>query len=217
MKPKVSLLCMVSQDAGYISKDFDMQLYYEAGYKLGADAVIAGADTMLEGLTGFGDSPCIETGPPKKAKDPELPWLVITDSKGRMISLLGHYREMEFVRDVIVLVASSTPTEYVEYLKKYGYRYISAGRQRCDLTECLEGLRNSINIQHLRVDSVGSLATAFLNECLSDEITMIYSPIITKSPSPRAFDGLKRDIGLSLISTDTLRHGNIMATFTIMK
>ena len=56
MKPKVTVFSMITQDAGYVSGLLDVDLYYEVGYALGADAVMAGADSMLEGLKGFGQA-----------------------------------------------------------------------------------------------------------------------------------------------------------------
>lgn len=217
MRPKVSLLCMITQDAGYESQGLNVDIYYEAGFELGADAVMAGADSMLEGLAGFGGAANDESFPAEKAADPSLPWLIITDSRGRLSGNLGNYRNMEYIRDVIVLISESTPEEYIGYLDRNGYRYLKTGKARCDIGKALEKLHSELGIRHVRVDSVGSLASQFLNEGLADEMLTIFSPFVLKSPSARAFSGLVRDIGLSLVSTGPLRDGYILARYLIEK
>jgi len=217
LKPKVTIFSMITLDAGYVSGLLDVDLYYEAGYALGADAVMAGADSMLEGLAGFGQAPCDETLPEEKRHDFNLPWLVITDSRARLMGYLGHYRNMEYIRDVLVLISEATPKAYVDYLRQNGYDYVVSGHDRCNLGLALEQLALKHCLKHIRADSVGSLATSLLNEGLADELAVIFSPFISKSPSPRAFDGLLKDVRLSPISNETLRNGYFMARYAIGK
>ncbi len=217
MKPKVTIFSMITLDAGYVSGLLDVDLYYEAGYALGADAVMAGADSMLEGLAGFGQAPCDETLPEEKRHDFNLPWLVITDSRARLMGKLGHYRNMEYVRDVLVLVSKATPKEYIDYLEKNSYEYYVSGDDRCDMSEALDQLNLYCHIEHIRVDAVGSLAASLLNEGLADELCVIVAPYLLQSPSLRAFDGLNKDIRLFPVSSGPLRNGYMITTYKIEK
>jgi 2,5-diamino-6-(ribosylamino)-4(3H)-pyrimidinone 5'-phosphate reductase len=220
MLPRVSILAMVAQNAGFTSPLLDVGAYYELGYKLGADAVLAGADSMLSGLSDFGDAPADETIPTVKAADGELPWLVITDSAGRMYRNLGHYRHMEYIRDCIILASDSSPKGYLDYLKENRYRSIISAKSpagRVDLRYSLERLAADYGISHLRADAVGRLSSALLNEGLVDELVMIYAPLIEKMPDMTAFPGIERDIRLSLSKLERLEGGYFCAYYSVVK
>ena len=146
-----------------------------------------------------------------------LPWLVITDSRARLMGQLGHYRNMEFVRDVVVLVSKATPKEYIEYLEKNAYEYYISGDDRCDMSEALDQLNLYRRIEHVRVDAVGSLATSLLNEGLADELCVILAPYLLQSPSLRAFAGLKKDVRLFPVSSQPLRNGYFITMYKIEK
>lgn len=215
MKPKVTILSMITQDAGYVSGLLDVDLYYEAGHTLGADAVIVGADSLLVGLEDLSQSQCDETFPKEKSHDCSLPWLVITDSRARLIDKLSYYRNMEYIRDVLVLVSKKTPQNYVNYLEKNAYLYYMSGDDRCDLASAFDHLSLHHGIKHVRVDAVGSLAASMLNDGLVDELCVINAPYLLQSPSLRAFDGLKRDVRLLLISSEPLRNGYFVTRYTV--
>ena len=213
MRPETILFCMMSADGSFISERLDIDLYYETGYALGADAVMAGADSMLTGLEGFAGKSPDESYPEDKAGDDSLPWLVISDSRGRLMGHLGHYRHMEYIRDVIVLISESTPPSYVRYLEDNRYRYVKSGAERCDLDAALEKLGGDFGIKLIRIDSVGALAGAFLEGGLADRLVFIMSPFIARTPSLRPFGGLSKDIAMELVSSEELRDGHIMATY----
>lgn len=220
MLPKVSILAMVAQNAGFTSPLLDVGTYYELGYSLGADAVLAGADSMLTGLSDFGEVPADESVPFEKSADGELPWLVITDSAGRMSGKLGHYRHMEYIRDCIVLVSDSSPKGYLDYLEENSYRKIIGPKGpagKVDLRHSLERLAADFGITHLRADAVGRLSSALLNEGLVDEIVMIYAPLIERTPDVTAFPGIDRDIRLSLCKLERLEGGYFFASYSILK
>jgi 2,5-diamino-6-(ribosylamino)-4(3H)-pyrimidinone 5'-phosphate reductase len=208
---------MITLDAGYVSGLLDVDLYYEAGYKLGAGVVMVGADSMLEGLEGFGQAPCDETRPEQKRNDCDLPWLAITDSHARLMGKLGHYRNMEYIRDVLMLVSKATPKEYVDYLEKNSYEYYVVGDDRCDLAEGLEQLYLYHQSELVRVDAVGGLAVALLNEGLADELCVIHAPYLLKSPSLKAFEGLLKDVRLFPESTERLRNGYLLTRYRVDK
>ncbi|HOA14801.1 MAG TPA: dihydrofolate reductase family protein [Bacillota bacterium] len=215
MKPYTILFCMMSADGSFISDRFDTDLYYETGYALGADAVMTGADSMLTGLESFAGRSPDESCPHEKAGDASLPWLVVSDSKGRLFGHLGHYRHMEFIRDVIVLVSQATPASYVRYLEDNSYGYIRAGFDRCDLVEAVAKLGNDFGIKILRVDSAGALAGTFLDEGLADRLVLITSPFIARTPSRRPFGALVKDVALDLVECKAQRGGHVMATYIV--
>ena len=220
IRPKVTILAMVAQNAGFTSPLLDIGAYYDLGYKLGADAVMAGADSMLTGLSGFGDAASDESMPVDKASDSELPWLIITDSAGRMAGKLGHYRHMEYIRDCIVLASASSPREYMEYLEHNRYRSIlspKAGGRGADLGYSLERLHADFGIAHIRVDAVGRLASALLNGGLADELVMIYAPLMESMPAVTAFPGIEKDIRLSLTELERLEGGYFCAHYSVYK
>lgn len=213
-------MAMVAENAGFTSPLLDVGAYYDLGYKMGADAVMAGAASMLSGLAEFGDAPADETVPMDKAADGELPWLVITDSAGRMEGKLGHYRHMEYIRDCIVLVSCLSPGSYLDYLERNSYKRVispPSSQGKVDLAFALERLYEEFSITHLRVDAVGSLSSAFLNEDLADELVMIHAPLLEKAPENTAFPGIKKDIRLSLTRLERLEGGYFCAYYTVGK
>lgn len=216
MRPETILFCMTSADGSFISELLDIDLYYETGYTFGADAVMAGADSMLTGLEGFAGKSPDESYPCEKAGDTSLPWLVISDSKGRLFGHLGHYRHMEYIRDVIVLVSEATPVSYLRYLEENSYRHIKTGSDRCDLADALMKLGGDFGIRLLRVDSVGALAGAFLQEGLADKLVIIVSPFVARTPSLRPFGALGKDVALELIASEPLRDGHVMTTYKVI-
>ncbi len=220
MRPKVSILAMVAQNAGFTSPLLDTGAYYDLGYKLGADAVMAGADSMLTGLSGFGGNPPDESVPVEKAADEELPWLVITDSAGRMTGKLGYYRQMEYIRDCIVLACASSPKDYLCYLERNHYRTVLSPNRAdggVDLEHSLNRLHADFGISHLRVDAVGRLSSALLNAGLVDELAMIYAPLLERMPAMTAFPGIERDIRLSLTGLERLESGYFCAYYSVSK
>lgn len=218
-RPKVTILAMVAQNAGFKSPLLDVGAYYELGYKLGADAVLAGADSMLTGLSGFGDAPSDESVP-QKASDDGLPWLVITDSAGRMAGKLGHYRHMEYIRDCIVLASCSSPKQYLHYLQDNRYlTVLSPASQdaRVDLGYSLGRLASDFGISHLRVDAVGRLSSALLNAGLVDELVMLYAPLLERMPDVAAFPGIQKDIRLCLTGLERLEGGYFCAYYSVLR
>jgi 2,5-diamino-6-(ribosylamino)-4(3H)-pyrimidinone 5'-phosphate reductase len=215
MRPKVSIMSIMSPDGGYVSPGFDVGLYYEVAGLLEADAVLIGADTALEGLAGSGDSSFTESNPAEKVSNTKLPWLFITDSMGRMSGKLAPYRNMEYVRDVVVLISESTSSQYRKYLEDNFYGFIVAGKGKCDLIAALEEISRIYGIKHLRADTVGNLGAALINSSLADEICIIYSPLLIGDASPKAFPGLKEIRVLKLISSRRARGGHYIVRYSL--
>jgi 2,5-diamino-6-(ribosylamino)-4(3H)-pyrimidinone 5'-phosphate reductase len=199
----------------------DIGQYYDAAAALEADCMLTGSDTILKAIETEGIAPDRDAPKEPSAVDPddERPLLVIADSKGR-INVWQALRDAGYWRDMMALVSHSTPSKYIEYLKKSHVPYIVAGTDRIDFGKALDVLGRR-GIKRVRTDSGGTLNGMLLCQGLVDEVSVLVHPALvggtTSASIYRAPDLSPGDraISLQIISSRRLRNGVVWLRYKV--
>lgn len=218
MKPKVIIHTQISLD-GCIRGFEDTGIYYRLSYQLNADMVLFGSDTVLAAAEFY--------HPPEKESDffkptpipnDNRPLAVVPDSRGRLRNL-HLFRNMEYIKDVIVLVSQSTPDDYLDYLKERNYDYIVAGSDHADYNQALEILGSRYGCKIIRTDSGGILTNVLLEQFLVDEVSLVISPCLVGTKVPGVFRSLNlRDrIQLKLIRSEIADGDYLSLVYSVSK
>jgi 2,5-diamino-6-(ribosylamino)-4(3H)-pyrimidinone 5'-phosphate reductase len=204
--------------------DGDLGIYYGLAGQLGAEAILAGSQTMLAGLdAAIEEMASIEkSGSLHEEVDDERGLLVLVDSQGQLRKF-HHLKVTPYWRDTIVLCSMSTPAEYLDYLKQYKFDFIQVGKQKVDLRAALSKLREDYGIQVIRVDSGGILNGVLLREGLVDEVSLMITPTLVGGKTPRSFfvapdlASAEDVISLNLIHVEEVGGGNIWLRYEVIK
>jgi len=202
MLPRVILHNGTSVDGRVDGFQGDIGLFYQVAAAFGADAMLAGSDTMLAAYASAppDDGAEIESAPAETEPAPAEAdggqadagqageaggLLVVPDSRGR-IGNWPQIRREPWWRDVVVLCARATPRAYVAGLEEMGVDYIVAGEERVDLRVALEALHERYGVEVVQVDSGGTLNGALLRAGLVDEVSLLISPTLAGGTSPNS-------------------------------
>lgn len=179
MIPRVILSNAVSPNGSLTGFPVDYGVYYPLLLSYKPDAVLVGADTVLAAPVEI--TPEMESDCHRRPSEPgeTRPLWVIVDSRGRLSAILHVFRRMEYVRDIIVLVAETTPPEYIHYLEDRGYLSITAGKDRVDLAAAMEVLSRDHAVRTLVSDTGGTLGTVMLESGLVDELSLVIAPALS--------------------------------------
>ncbi len=202
----------------------DLEIYYGLVQQWNEDATLAGADTIIKGPELFGEKVPAETPddlkPWKVAPDDERPLLVIPDSRGR-VRMWHHLRNSGIWRDFVSLVSTSTPQEYIDYLKERHIGTIVAGSDHVDMRAALMALNERYDVKTIRMDSGGTLNGVMLRAGLVDEVSVLVHPCLvggTLSTSLFSDVGLKRSDGIikaRLLKAEELKDGIVWLRYEI--
>lgn len=173
MSPRVIIHTTVSLDSATTGYDIDIGLHYEILLSFGPDALLVGSTTARTGIETFMDIDRPE-GPadlqrPEVRPDDPRPIGVFVDSRGVLKDLLHFYRQMEHIKDVVVLVSDATPEDYIAYLREREYPFIRCGAERVDLRAALDELEARFGIAQVVTDSGGGLSGALIEAGIADE------------------------------------------------
>jgi 2,5-diamino-6-(ribosylamino)-4(3H)-pyrimidinone 5'-phosphate reductase len=204
----------------------DLEIYYGLVQQWNEDATLAGADTILAGPELFGEEVPPETPDDLKswkvAPDDERPLLVIPDSRGR-IRMWHHLRNSDIWRDVVALISTSTPSEYIEYLEERNIGIIVAGDDHVDMRTALKELNQRYGVKIVRMDSGGTLNGVMLRAGLVDEVSVLVHPCLvggTRVASIFSENGLKGPDGIiktRLIKAEELKDGIVWLRYEIVR
>jgi 2,5-diamino-6-(ribosylamino)-4(3H)-pyrimidinone 5'-phosphate reductase len=178
MLPRVILHNAISADGRMDRVDPDLGLFYGIASRFEEEATLAGSNTMM---TAYGEEASEpdegDYAPPRLKPDDNRPLLVVPDSRGRLRNwhLL---RKERFWRDVIALVSSSTPGDYLDYLDKLHVEYIMAGDDHVDIRAALEELNSRHGVKVVRADCGGILNGILLREGLVNEVSLLVEPAL---------------------------------------
>ncbi len=225
MLPKVILHTATSLDGRITNFPADLELYYRLAAQWNPDAILFGSETVLEAVR---QDPLLEVPPeheemftpPEGAETDPRPLLLIADSRGR-VRCWDAIRKWPYMRDVLALCSSSTPQEYLDYLKEQQIRTIIAGTDRVDMRAALEALNRDYRVKVLRVDSGGTLNSVLLEAGLVSEVSVLIHPAIAGGKAdPTLSDPLKAGIpelrvSLQLQSAEVVGDGIIWARYHI--
>jgi hypothetical protein len=119
---------------GLVSREYGCNTVLEGSGSLVSDSEIPDELPAYDG-----DAAALYTHflPDHITQQPSPPhyWLAVVDSRGRV-----RWTEKHADWDVLVLVARSTPADYLAYLRREQVCYLVAGEERVDLTQALVSL-----------------------------------------------------------------------------
>jgi len=194
MKPRVIMHNSISIDGSVTGFDIDIAAHYAVAATYRPDAHLIGWITAKTGIeTYMSDVPREEAEDhkkPAKAFEKGLPYFVISDSLGKLHSLLHVFRKFEHCRDVIVMISRTTSDNYIDYLHSRNYDYIVAGEKRIDYAQALEELNRRFEVETVLTDTGPTLNGALLEHGLVDEISLVVQPWLAMKGNPRLFEEL---------------------------
>ena len=113
-------------------------------------------------------------------------WFVVADGRGRA----RWHMKSEGGFDLLILVARSTPPEYLAYLRREHICYLVTGEARVDLRIALERMHVDLGIECVLADGGGELNGALLRGGLVDQLEIVVLPVaIGGKGTPSLFDG----------------------------
>jgi 2,5-diamino-6-(ribosylamino)-4(3H)-pyrimidinone 5'-phosphate reductase len=200
MKPKVIMHTQISLD-GCVRGFIDTGIYYNIANRFNADMVLFGSETVYTAAEQYPlETEKAFVKPMDKPDDKRLLW-VVPDSRGRLRNL-HVFRDSEYCKDFVILVSTSTPKSYLEYLSERNYDFIVAGEDYVDYAKAFAVLYDKYNCRIIRTDSGGALTNILIEQGLVDEISLVISPCLVGVNAPHVFRSLsiQDKLQLKLIS-----------------
>jgi 2,5-diamino-6-(ribosylamino)-4(3H)-pyrimidinone 5'-phosphate reductase len=209
MKPEIIIHNSISLDGSLTGFMPDMELHYQIASEFKPDAHLIGSSTIITGNEMFGER--IPEELPydfeQPERDPDLPWWIIVDSRGRLKGKLHTCRRFEFCKDVILLVSKSTSDEYIEHIEQRNYRYIRSGTANADLEESLDTLNEKFSIRKILTDTGSVLGNLLINKQLVSKISVLIHPVLIGSMTYPMFSGIKSEMKLKLMRSEKFQNG----------
>ncbi|WP_342678792.1 dihydrofolate reductase family protein [Methanofollis sp. UBA420] len=221
MSPRVIIHTTVSLDSATTGYDIDIGLHYEILLAFGPEAMLVGSTTARTGIETFMDIDQPE-GPadlrrPAVSPDDPRPIGVFVDSRGVLKGLLHFYRQMEHIKDVVVLVSAATPEDYIAYLREREYPFIRCGAERVDLKAALDELEARFGISRVATDSGGGLSGALIEAGVADEVSLVVTPTIAGAGCTKLFRGVDAPVDLELIGSKEVGKGRVHLRYGVRK
>jgi len=221
MPPEVIVHNTLSLDNAFYGFDIDLESHYSVLTGFKPDAILVGSDTAKTGVEMFFNPVPEETEKdlirPGQSPDDPRPASVIVDSRGKLKGLLHIYRNLEHVRDVIVLVSETTPADYLKYLEEREYPYLMSGYDRVDLKEAVGLLGDTFGFSRIVSDSGGRLNCILIDERIALSLSIIIAPVIAGPDHRRYFEDINSTADLKLKKTEQLKNGLVHLVYDIIK
>lgn len=221
MHPEVIIHNSVSLDHAVRGFEIDLGQHYGALLAFEPEAVLAGSTTAKTGIEMFMDITLPEAEAdrhrPEIRPDDPRPVSVIVDSRGILKDLLHFYRNMEHTKDVIVLVAETTPEDYLDYLREREYPFIRCGKGRVDLKAALRELRERFGIARVVSDSGPDLNDVLVREGIADTISLIVHPVVSGDREKRLFDRIGGRVALELRKAVPMEQGTVHLVYAVKR
>jgi 2,5-diamino-6-(ribosylamino)-4(3H)-pyrimidinone 5'-phosphate reductase len=157
-----------------------------------SDAVMVGVGTVLA------DDPSLTVDSDRRRADrrargePANPARVVADSRVRTPP---DARVLDDAADTYLLVAESTPTDFIEQMEAAGATVIAAGDPRVDLPQALDAL-DSHGVDQLMVEGGGELIYSLFDAALVDRLSVFVGPLVIggrDAPTLADGDGFTED------------------------
>lgn len=188
-RPAVVVHLSTALDGAVTGFSPDLGVHYAAAATLGCDGHLVGSMTLLTGLQADGAAEESDAPDEPPVGREAAPYWFLVDSTGRLQGRLHAARAFPGLRDVVLLVARSTPKEYRRYLADRRYLSLEAGEARVDLAEALRRIGAQFGVRRLMVDSGPGLTRALLDAGLVDEVSLLLHPLVVGTTGRRAFEG----------------------------
>ena len=145
-------------------------------------------------------------------------WFTVVDSRGRV-----RWTEKHEGWDVLVLVARSTPADYLAYLRRERICYLVAGEQRVDLAQAIAAMGAELGISCVLSIAGGGLNGTLLRADLIDELHLTVAPALVGGlGTPSIMDGAPLAIGeaptrLQLLSMRADAGGSVRLHYAVLR
>jgi 2,5-diamino-6-(ribosylamino)-4(3H)-pyrimidinone 5'-phosphate reductase len=207
MLPKVIVHNSISIDGSLINFKVNMPLHYKIAEDFKADMRLVGSNTAKTGIDLFVKVIPKETKDDFKKPTKEGIIWAIPDTTGKMKGLLHVLRQSEYCKDVIVLVSRKTSKEYIRYLNERNYYYYFVGKEKCNLKESLELLKEKHEVKTMVTDTGSILSNILIKEGLVSEISLLIHPIVVGKEAYNMFSFIDETLKLELIKKDSFDKG----------
>jgi 2,5-diamino-6-(ribosylamino)-4(3H)-pyrimidinone 5'-phosphate reductase len=143
-------------------------------------------------------------------------WFTVVDSRGRV-----RWTEKHQDWDVLVLVARSTPADYLGYLRRERICYLIVGEDRVDLAQGIAAMGTELGVSCVLSTAGGGLNGALLRAGLIDELHLTLAPaLIGGLGTPSVMDGAPLAVGepptrLRLLSVHTDTGGSVRLHYAV--
>ena len=149
---------------------------------------------------------------------PPLMWFTVIDSRGRV-----RWTEKHENWAALVLVARSTPADFLAYLRREHICYLVVGEDRVDLTQAITAMGTELGVRCVLSTAGGGLNGALLRAGLIDELHVTLAPaLIGGLGTPSIMDGPPLAVGeaatrLQLLSVNTDTSGSVRLHYAVPK
>jgi 2,5-diamino-6-(ribosylamino)-4(3H)-pyrimidinone 5'-phosphate reductase len=124
-------------------------------------------------------------------RSPAHMWFTVVDSRGRV-----RWTENHENWDALVLVARSTPADYLGYLRREGICYLVVGEERVDLKRAVAAMGTELGVTCILSTAGGGLNGALLRADLIDELHLRLAPALVGGlGTPSVMDGSPLAVG----------------------
>ncbi|MDN7024562.1 5-amino-6-(5-phosphoribosylamino)uracil reductase [Methanoculleus sp. FWC-SCC1] len=221
MYPEVIIHNSVSLDYAVTGFAIDLGQHYGALLAFAPDATLVGSATAKSGIERFLDITEPETAadrhrPAVRADDPR-PIGVFVDSRGVLNGLLHFYRNLEHIKDVVVLVSETTPEDYLDYLREREYPFIRCGAERVDLPAALRELRERFGVSRVVSDSGSDLNNVLIRDGIADTISLIVHPVVAGDQGKKLLCPVGMRAKLALQKAEALEQGAVHLVYAVLK
>ncbi|MEV0285642.1 dihydrofolate reductase family protein [Kribbella sp. NPDC050820] len=156
--------------------------------------------------------------PPDITGQPSPPqmWFTVVDGRGRV-----RWTEKHEDWDVLVLVARSTPADYLGYLRRERICYLVVGEERVDLAQGIAAMGTELGVSCVLSNAGGGLNGALLRAGLIDELHLTLAPALVGGlGTPSVMDGPPLAVGesptrLQLLSVHTDTGGSVRLHYAV--
>ncbi|WP_165546405.1 RibD family protein [Kribbella soli] len=151
-------------------------------------------------------------------QSPEHMWFTVVDSRGRV-----RWTERHQNWDALVLVARSTPADYLGYLRRERICYLVVGEERVELSRAVSAMATELGIRCILSTAGGGLNGALLRADLIDELHVTLAPALVGGlGTPSIMDGSPLAVGepptrLQLLSAQTDTAGAVRLHYAVRR
>jgi 2,5-diamino-6-(ribosylamino)-4(3H)-pyrimidinone 5'-phosphate reductase len=189
--PELIVHNTISLNGGLEGFEVDLDLHYRIAGTFNADAYMVGSQTILEADTNIPQERKEDRTPRIIDPNDHRPFWIVVDSRGRLEAHLHFYRNMPFIKEIIVLVSMNTPKGYIDYLTDRHIPYLVQGSDRVDYSAALNALKKQFSILRILVDTGETLSNILIQAGLVHRISLVVAPEISPQSSHTIFRNIR--------------------------